>query len=237
MVQWSPYVLDSSIAPGFSTFTAANIPNVADAFPEERFWLTNHFLNTALGPQYKPPYKQHVVTLLMRCQAAFRYYGQARGATIHYLSADVAKPAVRSYFEALNLWEVALLNWGMAVESFNPLSPEAKAFKSGDGSLEERAYLIHNAIKHWSKSGSDSVRQADDTVPMWLVNDGLMTRVGALSFAEVATLLGDLGAVANRLQHPAGVSGAVEGRLGMSLQQTEVEPPAVASPSSDPQKS
>lgn len=62
----------------------------------------------------------------------------------------------------------------MAVEAFNHTS-DVKAFVKGDGSAEERAYVIYNTIKHWGKAVESGKHGSTDTVPLWLTNEGLNT--------------------------------------------------------------
>jgi len=209
-MMWNPKILDSKIAPAFSTFTKADVPDVVVEFSEAKHWLSNHFLNTALGRDFKPRWKQHFMTLLMRCQSAFAFYDEARLATADYLSPEPGSPGVprvRRYFRAVSLWEATVLNWGMAVEAFNHTS-DVKAFEKGDGSVEDRAYLIYNTVKHWGKTVESGRHEPTDTVPLWLTNEGLNTRPSTLPFAELAQLLRDLGNVANKIQHPEGLSGS-----------------------------
>ncbi|MDM0071857.1 hypothetical protein [Variovorax sp. J31P207] len=208
MVQFSDESLNG-VAPGLAYFTAAVIPDIQTEFDQSKHWMTNHFLNTLFGPKFKPGHRPHFVTFLMRAQACFRDYGRAREATAKFLTGlKPGSPSIAGYFEAVNAWESVVLNWAMAVESYNTISKPDKAFNPNDGSVEERAYGLHNHIKHWSKKGVSVSHLPDDTVPMWLTNDGPASRTYSLTFEEVATLLRDLGKVANEFQHPGGGNGS-----------------------------
>lgn len=74
-------------------------------------------------------------------------------------------------------------------------------FQQKDGSAEQRAYDIANAIKHWAGL-IDSKRHDNETLPMWLSNDGFHTRKLSLTYEELSALTNDIAKIANAIQDP-----------------------------------
>src|SRR5688572_10817549 len=150
MVQYHPEVLNRNIAPGIAEFATAEIPDLRSQFPDSEHWLTQHFLSTLFGPTYKGRFRQHFATLLARAQAQFALYHAARDITLDYLgSSKPHSPAIRKYYQAVFLWESCFVNLQMFVDSFTK-STGSRAFAKGDGSQDQRAYDVANAIKHWA---------------------------------------------------------------------------------------
>ena len=75
-------------------------------------------------------------------------------------------------------------------------------FIAGDGSREQRAYELANAIKHWGGQVTSQQHEESLTIPVWLTNVGLQSRSYQISFSDLATLVGELAAVADELQDP-----------------------------------
>jgi hypothetical protein len=202
--QFGDEILDS-LAPELAQFTSALIPQVEADFPERGRWMSNYFRYTMLsGTSYTDKAKPHYVTFLLRAQSLFRSYSRAKRATEEFLACVTPNnPPIDKYFAALNEWEHTVLDWGIAVESFN-------AFELGvafDKKLEKdkfeyATYMLYTTIKHWSSTFTQH-HQSGDTVPMWLVMDGLASRTATtVPFGELARLVRDVGSVADEIQNP-----------------------------------
>ena len=76
--QFGAHFLDTLFAPGISSFNNAVIPDLAGECPQARFWISNLFLNSLMGPRYNNAWKQAAVTFLFRTQIALRSYAEAR---------------------------------------------------------------------------------------------------------------------------------------------------------------
>jgi hypothetical protein len=196
-IRWSTTLLDQRIAPGISSFTSADIPDLHVEFKEAVHWLSNHFLNTALGAPFKPPYRQYATNFIFRTQMAFRYYHLARDATATYLNGnDPHNPRVRAYYEAISFWESALLNWAICLDLVKRMNNEP-VFTKGESSTEERAYELANALKHFGTQIQTGAIGVHDTIPVWLTNNGFSSKHRTLTYAEFANLVRDIAKLAD----------------------------------------
>lgn len=198
--------VDRFLAPGVSTFTICDAPDITENHLQATHWLTNHFLNSLLRSHYKDRFRQYAINQLLRAQTSFRDYHEARALTLEYLRAGSPdNPATRTYFKAITKWESCFLNFQIFVDVMNWMKKELKdelVFKNGDGSPEQRAYLVANSIKHWGADIAANRHAPDDTIPMWLTNAGLSTRLTIVTYAELAGLMAQLATAADLLQDP-----------------------------------
>ncbi|MGJ7523453.1 hypothetical protein ACSFA0_23435 [Variovorax sp. LT1P1] len=95
------------------------------------------------------------------------------------------------------------MDWGIAIESYNEFGMgKAIDNKSERDKFESATYKLYNTIKHWSPNFAQQ-RLPGDTVPVWLVTDGLASRTAAtVPFSELARLVRDVGRVSNEVQAP-----------------------------------
>jgi hypothetical protein len=176
-----------------------NIPNLSDEFKEADHWVANHFLNAVLGGGFAVPYKQYALNFLFRTRAAFRAYHYARDATLDYLkTSPTGQPRTRLYLDAIGHRETVLLNLAVCIRIVNTM--DRRIFDPGDGSSEERAYTLSNDVKHWAEGNRF---EQGDTLPMWLTDDGLVSRRTSLSYEELGDLVRDAARLADELQSPA----------------------------------
>jgi hypothetical protein len=82
-----------------------------------------------------------------------------------------------------------------------------KAFTKGDGSPEQRAYDISNAIKHWSDKIDRGEYDVFLTVPVWLENDGFHSQEHFVSYQELGDMISEAANFADELQNPRGFIG------------------------------
>lgn len=202
VVTWNPELLDQVLAPGISTFTVADIQDLSAEFPQAPHWMSNHFLNSALGARWSGPLRIHVVTGLLRAQLAFVAYHDARLLSAEYLKGhNPHTPRVKRYFELVGKWESCVHNLQMFIEAFNKFAAPSKAYEAGDNSSEERLCKLANDIKHLGRAPKE-----EHSIPMWLTNTGLQSIQSAVSYPEVAKMIRVTSAFAERLQHPGGFS-------------------------------
>lgn len=198
--------LNRFIAPGISEFTACDAPDITAAHPEASHWLANHFLNSILRAAFKDKYRQYALNQIFRAQTAFHDYHEARSLTADFLAnSRPGLPARRTYFRAVARWESCFLNLQIFMDLMNKMKQDFKdepVFKKGDESPEQRAYAMTNTIKHWGSAVAASRHAVDDTIPLWLTNAGLQTRLYRLTYTELARLVSEVAAVANELQDP-----------------------------------
>jgi hypothetical protein len=203
--------VDLLLAPGLSSFTRFEAPDLTSQHPEAAHWLANHFLNSLLGTRYKDKYRQWALNQLFRAEIAFRDYHEARTITFELLEKGrPGQPAVRTYFRAVARWESCLLNIQIFIDLANRMKREigdSPVFIENDGSRDQRAYVMANTVKHWGSDVAVERHEEHQTIPLWLLNEGLTTRSHQLSFPELATLVAEIATVADGLQDPRSFAG------------------------------
>jgi hypothetical protein len=206
-IRWSSGVLNKLVSPGYTGFTQATIQDVSGDHPEAQHWLANFFLNSALRGRYKERMQQLVLGFLRRSHHAFIAYHDARKATLDYLQDNDPHHAnIRPYYEAVALWENYVLQVSMAIDLYNHISKPDKAFEKNDGSKEQRIYSIANHVKHVGGCVSSGQCTEEDTLPLWLTNDGLSSFGVSASYDEASEVLRDIAKLADLLQDPRGVA-------------------------------
>lgn len=202
-MQWNPAILSRFIAPGIAEFTAADIPDLTDTFPQAPYWVTNHFLNNALRTSFKGRWRQVVLAYIRRAHNTFSAYHDARSRTLAYLDGNQPdSPRVGRYFDAVSSWENFALQISMAIDLFRWLNEGQGAFEKNDGSKEERLYEIANLIKHTASAVTSGQCAEADTVPLWLANDGMHSFGLIVTYAEASEILIDVSALADDYQDP-----------------------------------
>lgn len=206
-ITYSTEILDAHIAPGASSFTHAEIPDMAAWDKESPHYVANFFLNSAFTATFAPPMNAYAYNFLRRVQFAFSEHDLARESTLRFLSTGSQSP--RSYVDALFHWECFL---GQAWHAYALLITawEGKAFDKGDGSVEQRLNALYNQMKHVESRIEHNQMIPGATVPVWLTNTGLQSVDAVLSYAETGEVLKDLAKYANALMNPKTAKAAVQ---------------------------
>jgi hypothetical protein len=205
-ISFSTGAIDRLLAPGLSKFTACNAPDLTTLHDQATHWLANHFLNILFGHSFKGRFQQYALNQLFRAEVAFRDYHEARELCLTFFEAGRPDyPAIRTYFKAVSRWESCLLNIQIFIDFMNKMRLEVgdePVFIPGDGSREQRAYDLANEIKHWGGHIKSQLIEESLTIPVWLTNEGLQSKSYQISYEELATLVGEIAAVADELQEP-----------------------------------
>jgi hypothetical protein len=206
-VTYSAQILDSHIAPGVSSFTQAEIPDMSTWDKESPHYVANFFLNSAFTATFAPPMNAYAYNFLRRVQYAFSEHHIARESTLRFLSTGGQSP--RPYVDALFHWECFL---GQAWHAFALLITawEGKAFDKNDGSVEQRLNALYNQMKHVESRIDNNQMIPGATVPVWLTNTGLQSVDAALTYSETGEVLKELGKYANALMNPKTAKAAVQ---------------------------
>ena len=201
MVSWNPDLLEKHVAPEISAFTEAYTPDLQDDFEQHKYWLANHFLNSAMRSAFKPPIKQYVLNYIYRSQVLFRLYHEAINSTSEYLKGNEPhNPKIGKYFDAISIWETVFHNWAVAFDLVVKLNGNNKFFVKGSGSEEERAYDINNEIKHCGGSIFGGHWTENSTIPIWLTNTGITSHKNHITYIEISELVREVAKFANKLQ-------------------------------------
>jgi len=198
-IQYSDQIRENHIAPGVSSFTAADVPDMSEYTNESAFWVANFFLNSVFSARFKAPMDAYAYNFLRRTQFAFAEHHLARKATLAFL--EGGSQSVTRYVEALFHWECFL---GQAWHAYAILVSawEGKAFVKNDGSVEQRLNALYNQMKHVESRIDNAQMLPGATVPVWLENQGLRSIDTNLTFAESAEVLKNLSKYANALMNP-----------------------------------
>jgi hypothetical protein len=202
-MQWNPAILSKFIAPGIADFTSGDIPDLTERFPQAPHWVTNHFLNNALGTSFKDRWRQVVLAYIRRAHNAFSSYHEARSRSLAYLDGNQPdNPRVGRYFDAVSSWENFALQISMATDLFRWLNEGQGAFQKNDGSKEQRLNEIANLVKHTASAVTSGQCGEADTVTLWLANDGKRSFGLIVSYAESSEILIDVSKLADDYQDP-----------------------------------
>jgi hypothetical protein len=208
-MQWNPEILSKFVAPGISEFTAAEIPDLREQFPEAPHWVVNHFLNSALGVSFKNEWRQVVLGFIRRTHNAFSAYHLARERTRKYLAGNQPdNPKAGQYWDAVSAWEDFALQVSMALDLFMWINQGKGAFVKNDGSRDQRLYEIANLVKHTASAVKSGQCSSQDTVPLWLGNSGILSFGMQVTYVEASMVLADLAKLADEFQEPASLGKA-----------------------------
>ncbi len=209
---------DKYVAPGFSSFTAATIPDTSAVSREQGHWLGNFILNSWARVTMDDDMRRTLFNFLRRTEAAFREYEEARRLTLTHL-ADRRPNAVFEYINAIGHWEQFLSQadraWAVLVKG------ERILFVKDDGSVVQRLNLLCNRTKHIESAIKSGQLPPDGTLPVWLTNDGLRTVDAELTFAEIAEILTDLAKWADAVQDPLTMRETIRVSYGLSEEESD----------------
>jgi hypothetical protein len=201
---WNPAILDANVAPGFSCFTQADIPDLSEAFSEAPHWLANYFLNSVLRTRFEGPLRQAALAYLRRLQHALLSYSDARVGTLAYLAtSDPTSPRIRQYYAAVDSWETTVLQLSMGIDLLKWLAGGTNVFTRGEGTVVENVYQMGNHVKHIGSCLSSGQCTEGDSLPLWLSNDGLCSFGLQVTYPDLASLIREMAAMADKLQDPA----------------------------------
>jgi hypothetical protein len=213
--------MDKYVAPNFSAFTEATIPDMSAISPEQGHWLRNFVLNGFFRASLDDSTRRSLYSFLRRTEAAFREYEAARRLTLAHL----ARPnpdASSQYIEAIEHWEQFL---SQADRAWAVLVRGAKiVFVKDDGSVFQRLNLLYNITKHLESAIKADQFPPDGTLPVWLTNDGLQAVDGMLTFIEISEILADLAKWADAAQDPPTMREAIRASYGLGEEEdTDLE--------------
>lgn len=198
-IQFSSDLLNKHIAPGLSTFTEADIPDMSSCSKESPHWIANFFLNSAFTASFAPPMNVYAYNFLRRAQYAFSEHHYARESTVAFLSNGGQSPT--RYAAALFHWECFL---GQAWHAFNILVTawDGKAFEKNDKSIEQRLNALYNQMKHVESRIDNGQMIPGATVPIFLEKEGLRSVDAGLTYSETGEILKELAKYADALMNP-----------------------------------
>jgi hypothetical protein len=188
--------MDTFVAPHYSAFTAATIPEVPVEDQAQEHWVANFLLNASLRARLDSDTQRAFYNFLRRAEAAYSEYGEARQLTIDHL----ADPGARRYIRAIGQWERFLSDFDRAWEVLVRGKPVL--FEKNDGSIFQRLRRLYNCTKHIEFGDEPPEPGSSAILPVWLTNDGLEAIDAKMAFAEIADLLTDLAKWAGAVQDP-----------------------------------
>jgi hypothetical protein len=205
--------MDRLVAPGFSDFTEATIPDMSNISPSQGHWLRNFILNSSpLRDNMDIDFRRTLFSFLRRTEVAFREYAAARLLTLSHL-ANANPNAVSEYIEAIAHWEQFL---AQAEQAWAVLTRDQPVrFDPGDGSVLQRLNFLYNVTKHLGSAIRADQFAPNSTLPVWLTNHGLQAKDQALTFTEIADMLTDLAKWAGAAQDPPTMRDTIRASYGL----------------------
>ena len=201
---WSRLVLQKLVAQEISEFRTAEIPDLEEQHPDAKYWLANHFLNSALRAQYGEGFRQAALGYLRRSTHAYEAHLDARKRTLNYLdNTDPQFANLVPYYRAVAAWENFAMQSAMALDLFKWMNNGDGAFRKLDGSILYRIYTIANHVKHAASCIESGQCTTDDVLPLWLTEVGLKSFDNIeVTYLETALVFDELAELANVLQDP-----------------------------------
>jgi len=188
---------DMFIAPGMSAFTSASIEDLSGVSPERDGWVTSFLLNSIFRGGLAGPVKATLLNFLRRTHSAFGEYGLARSRALAYLAAP---DTVMEYLAAISHWEGYL---SQAYQAYCLLDMgKRQMFSPGDGTGIQRLCHLYNRSKHVEKAITSGQLTRNETLAVWLTNDGLNCTDSHLTYIEAAGLLRHLASIAEAVEDP-----------------------------------
>jgi len=188
MPRWSNQILNRYVAPEIIDFVSAEITDLRPEFPEWHDWIANHFLNNVLRGGFHEPWRQYAVNFIRRAQATFQFYHEGRKLTLNYLrDNDPRNPKVSLYYQSVATWEAALLNWAICLDLVRNLN-NRDLFQKNDGSSEQRAYSLHNTIKHHARDIHNGTLAGETCLRSGLQSLGYIRNLTSLLILSSLTL-------------------------------------------------
>jgi hypothetical protein len=202
--------MDKYVAPEYSAFTAATIPDMSAVSKEQGHWLTNFILNSCFRVTLDDDMRSTLFNFLRRTEAAFGEYQAARELTLAHL----ANPNHKRYIKAVDRWEQFLSHadraWSVLVRGQKVL------YAKKDGSVLQRLNALYALTKHLEDSIKYERLPPGGTIPVWLTDDGLQAADGKLTFAEIAEMVTDLAKWAEAAQDPLNMRETIKASYGLS---------------------
>lgn len=195
----SNYARDRFIAPGLSSFTQANIRDMAEQTAAQASYTAEYVLSTMFRGRFESPTHQQLFNFLRRSHTAFRAYQAARASTLEFLRSETDADLV--YVEAVGHWETFI---GCAWQALRFLTRgKPILFTTGDGSWAEKLNRLHSAAKHAEERIENGELVDDALLSVWLTNEGLRNIDTVLSFDELGIIAETLALWANYARDPA----------------------------------
>ena len=204
MIQFNHDILNEYLAPNITKFNEFNVEKISD-FKEANYWIQNYFLNTLHGRKYKKEFKHLVMQCIRRTTHSCQLFNETVDLSLDFIkTSNPDNPRSKLYYNIINNWETTLLNIQMFTDSYNKMqkiNSLDKAFKSSDGSPEQRAYDMANSIKHCGIK-NDDVAIKYGWVPLWIDNKGLVSNDVQLSYIELRQIIIDLAIWTDEYSNP-----------------------------------
>lgn len=207
-IRFSSHLFDELIAPDASKLTHVEIPDMKGRHKEQRFWVSNFFLNSVTRGRFKSPLNAYATSYLRRAESAFVMHDLARSATLDMLTLPQMTPS--SYALALLHWEGFLTQAAQGhhilVRVIRDLTGDQayKIYQPGDGSMEQRLHAVYNSLKHSEKRIYNNQILPGSVSAVWMTNGGLRSTDANVSWLETGTVLDELARWADGIQDPKG---------------------------------
>ena len=183
---------ETHLAPGFSSFSGADLEDLSSTDVEQEHWLSN-FVHSQISHEFKPVFRELIFNFIRRAHGAFDAYGQLREKLAAY---PPRHRAARTYFSALSHAEVCVSFTAQAVEITHAYMLRAKCQPTYQCATKTQLDLLHRfyrGLKHIPGMLAGSQFSGQDTMLFWFTAEGLQSRKrGLLTYQDLAALLKEL---------------------------------------------
>ena len=181
--QWSDYFLEHWVAPGYSSFTLRDLPDLSRTEPR---WINRFIMNSTFRVSVADPQRGLLLNLCRRTESAFDEYAHANEALGEL--ERTSRSTISPYFRAVRHLEAVISNLDIGWALFGAVQGE-KLFSRGDGSRLARLRKLHNASKHADEHLQDGRAPKPSTLVVWVSNKAILAHDVELTHAEVAELM------------------------------------------------
>lgn len=194
------YALNNFVAPKLAQLTRNSAPEVVSQVQQSQNWIPNFILNSMLRVNVSDENRKYIFNILRRVSNAINEYDNGRNMLESYLSEK--RETISKYLTAVLHFENSITQTYQACMLLKTMNKFEKLFEKGNGTILERVNTIYNNIKHLNQRIEEGIIPEGFTIPMWVTNFGLESPNAQLGFQEFASLLAELGTLADELSNP-----------------------------------
>ncbi|MER2584266.1 MAG: hypothetical protein ABTR20_16240 [Candidatus Competibacter sp.] len=188
----SKYVRDTFIAHKLSELSECSAPELK----EEPNWLNAFILKSIVVFDIPAKNRAYLLNFLRRAEAANTAYREARTQLSLYLSTP--QNVISPYFKALTQFEVCIA-WCYQGYELIARASGSQLYRQGHGSRYEKLQIVYVDSKHMDFMISGDKLPSDSTSGLWIINSGLESSRGCLTFEDLHCLLCEMKDLAEKI--------------------------------------
>lgn len=186
------YLLDNYVAHKLSELNACGAPDL----PEEGKWLNTFILKTIFHYNIPPKTRAYLFNFLRRTEGASTAYRTARRLLQEHLASP--RNVVSPYFRSLTQFEICI---SQCYQGYDLLACAMgqKLYEPGHGTPEEKLQTVYVDSKHMDQMIHGDKMPEPATSGIWIINTGIESSRGVITFQEIHDLLRGMHGLAEKL--------------------------------------